>query len=335
MENHTSNIPLTAAEISSLWNSYQSETMTICGLRYFLQNVECEQTEALLTFALEKSQKNKEILQQFFRGEGYPVPQGFTDKDVNLDAPRLFSDKLYIYYLLHMSMIKLTMNNFSLVVSSTSDVINYYNDNVNHLQELHIKAKELAKEKGIYIRDPHLPKPDQIDFVKKQSFMAGWFGDRRPLLGQEITSLVYNSKRNALGQALITAFSQVAKSKEVRKYFERGRDISGKQVEVFKSILSKEYISDSAFLLTSEVTDSTTAPFSEKCMMFIVTLLSASGIGQYGTAMSTSSRHDLGAQYTRLIAEIANYADDGADIMINHGWMEQPPMAADRKELAK
>lgn len=335
MENHTQNIPLTASEISALWNSYQSETMTICGLRYFLQNVECEKTQSLLNFSLDYSLKNKEVLEQFFRAEGYPIPKGFTEKDVNLDAPRLFSDKLYIYYLLHMSMIKLTMCSYSLVTSSMSDVIHFYNDNINHLQDLHIKTKDLAKEKGIFIKDPHLPKPGQIDFVKKQSFMAGWFGDRRPLLGQEIANLVYNAKRNALGQALITAFSQVAESKEVRKYFARGREISGKQFEVFSSILNQEYITDASLLLTSEVTDSTTAPFSDKYMMFIVSLLSASGIGQYGVSMSTSSRHDLGVQYTRLVAEIAHYAEDGASIMIDHGWMEQPPMAADRKDLAK
>ncbi|GAA0598949.1 hypothetical protein GCM10009001_13980 [Virgibacillus siamensis] len=335
MENHTNNVPLTAAEISSFWNSYQSATMTICGLRYFLQHVRCEQTEALLNFALGQSMKNKELLEQFFHAEGHPVPQGFTEKDIDLNAPRLFSDKLYIYYLLHMSTIKLTTCNLAMVMSSRQDIINFYNDNIDHLQELHFSSKKLAKEKGIFIPGPHIPQPDQIDFVKKQSFMAGWFGERRPLLGQEIASLVYNAKRNALGQALITGFSQVAKSKEVRKYFERGRDISGKQMEVFASILNKEYITDSSLMLTSEVTDSTTAPFSDKCMMFIVTLLSASGIGQYGTSMSTTSRHDLSVQYTRLIAEIAHYADDGADIMINHGWMEQPPMSADRKDLAE
>jgi hypothetical protein len=39
--------------------------------------------------------------------------------------------------------------------------------------------------------------------------------------------------------------------------------------------------------------------------------------------------------YTRLIGELLNFSDDGANIMINHGWMEQPPEAADRKKLAK
>jgi len=77
------------------------------------------------------------------------------------------------------------------------------------------------------------------------------------------------------------------------------------------------------------------SPFSDKLMMNFITTLIASGIGQYGTAISASPRHDLGAQYTRLIAEISRYSNDGAKIMVEKAWIEQPPMAVDRKDLAK
>jgi hypothetical protein len=184
--------------------------------------------------------------------------------------------------------------------------------------ELHNRAKELSKEKGIFYRAPLLPKPDQIKFVKKQNFLAGWFGDRRPLLGVEIANIVYNAKRNALGQAIITGFSQVAKSKEVRQYFERGREIAGKHLEIFSSILHENYLSQGTLNLTSEVTNSKVAPFSDKLMMYHISALIGSGIGQYGMAMASSPRHDLGIHYARLSTELAHYADDGANIMINN-----------------
>ncbi|WP_445661507.1 DUF3231 family protein [Bacillus sp. FSL K6-3431] len=63
-----------------------------------------------------------------------------------------------------------------------------------------------------------MPTPEQVDFVKKQPFLNGWLGDRRPLLGIEIANLVYKAERNTLGEALITGFSQVVKSKEVRQF---------------------------------------------------------------------------------------------------------------------
>ena len=34
-----------------------------------------------------------------------------------------------------------------------------------------------------------------------------------------------------------------------------------------------------------------------------------------------------------MIPEIALYAEDGANIMIKHGWMEEPPQADNRDKL--
>jgi hypothetical protein len=35
-----------------------------------------------------------------------------------------------------------------------------------------------------------------------------------------------------------------------------------------------------------------------------------------------------------LMAEVTQYAEDGAAIVIENGWMEIPPRAAERRELA-
>lgn len=39
--------------------------------------------------------------------------------------------------------------------------------------------------------------------------------------------------------------------------------------------------------------------------------------------------------YERLSLEIAQYAKDGADIMIEHAWLEQLPSTQDKDELTK
>ncbi|GHI01500.1 hypothetical protein AM1BK_50420 [Neobacillus kokaensis] len=70
-------------------------------------------------------------------------------------------------------------------------------------------------------------------------------------------------------------------------------------------------------------------------MMFFTTSLIALSIGYYGTSMAMSPGRDLGLHYVRLSAEIAEYAEDGANIMIKNGWLEQPPMAPDRDDLVK
>jgi hypothetical protein len=326
---------LTASEVSLLWTSYQNDSMAVCGIEYFLTSVEDQAIRELLEFALAISKRHIAKVIEIFEQEKYPIPQGFTNEDVNLHAPRLFSDVIYLQYLGNMGKFGLTSYSVALATSSRDDIIDFYSTNMVETVELHNRGKRLLKEKGLYIRDSVLPTPEKIEFVKKQSFLTGWFGNRRPLLGVEIANLWYNSQRNALGQAIIQGFAQVAKNKEVRQYFERGREISGKHLEVFGSILHEDYLSEGMVLLTGEVTDSTEAPFSEKLMMYHVAALSASGIGQYGIAASTSPRHDLGLLYTRLAAEITHYSDDGANIMIKNRWMEQPPEAADRKKLSK
>jgi hypothetical protein len=36
-----------------------------------------------------------------------------------------------------------------------------------------------------------------------------------------------------------------------------------------------------------------------------------------------------------MLPEIALYAEDGANIMIKHGWLEEPPQMQDRNQLTK
>ncbi|WP_174615302.1 DUF3231 family protein [Virgibacillus ihumii] len=326
---------LTASEISNLWTSYQNDSMAICGIKYFLANIEDPDIRSVLEYALDISKQHVQHVTDVFQSENYPVPVGFTEHDVNVEAPRLFSDVMYLSYILSMGEFGLSSYGLALSLSSRNDIIDYYSDCLSETVKLHNWAKSMAKEKGIYVRAPQIPTPEQVDFVKDTSFLSGGlFGDPRPLLGVEIGSLIYNAKRNALGQALITGFSQVAKNKNVRQYMERGREISGKHVEIFNSLLHKNYLSG-VTPLTPEVTDSTVSPFSDKLMMYHISALVSSGMGQYGISMSTSPRRDLGVDYARLMAEIAQYTNDGAKMMIHYGWMEQPPEAADRQELAK
>src|SRR5690625_1590323 len=215
MDNHD-HIELTAAEISTLWTAYQSDTMAVCRLKHFLVHVEDEDIKELLEEILSTVNVHIERLTDFFHKEDYPVPLGFTEQDVNLSAPRLFSDKLYLEYAINMSVMSMATYSIGTAVVAREDVSDFFAENLVTSKDLHRKAQKLSLEKGTYLRAPVIPKPKQVDFVKKQSFLAGWFADRRPLIGTEITNLVFNAKRNAVGQADITGVSEVAKSKEIR-----------------------------------------------------------------------------------------------------------------------
>lgn len=327
-------INLTAAEISSLWVSYQNDTLNICAISFFLTHVEDPQIREILEESLNVAKDNKAKADHFFRQIDHPVPRGFTDEDVNFEAPRLFTDKIYLHYILNITNLNITADTTAITLAARSDLIDFYTKKLELELSLHNKALDLAKQQGTYIRTSIIPNLNKVEFVQKDKFLTGWFGDRRPLLGIEIANLEYAALRNALGQAGIIGFSQVAESKEVRQYFEKGRDIARKHNDIFNDILSEDYL-PGARAMTAEVTDSTVAPFSDKLMMNVVTTLIATGIAQYGAAMSVSLRHDLSLTYTRLMAEIAKYSNEGANILLKNGWMEQPPIAADREKLPK
>jgi hypothetical protein len=68
-------------------------------------------------------------------------------------------------------------------------------------------------------------------------------------------------------------------------------------------------------------------------MLFHILAMNASGIANYATAMAASPRRDIGLKYAAFIPEISLYAKDGLNLMIKHGWMEEPPQADDRDRL--
>ncbi|MBY0154274.1 DUF3231 family protein [Cytobacillus firmus] len=70
-------------------------------------------------------------------------------------------------------------------------------------------------------------------------------------------------------------------------------------------------------------------------MLYQTSMMSAVGMGNYGTALSASPRRDIAADYVRLQGEIGLYGEDGLNLQIKHAWLERPPHAADRDQLMK
>jgi len=196
------------------------------------------------------------------------------------------------------------------------------------------RVVEVLLSKGLYVRPPYIAIPQNVDFVTNQNFLGGLLGKNRPLLATEILNLFANMRANVVGHTLAMGFGQVAQSKEVSKYMFRGKAIASKHIAIFSEILRKEDIPASTNW-DSGVTTSTNSPFSDKLMMFHMTLMMASSIASYGAAISLSMRSDLAVSYIRLIAETLDTADEGANIMIDNGWMEQPPQAINHEALAR
>ncbi|MFE4522394.1 DUF3231 family protein [Cytobacillus firmus] len=332
--NDSQNNALTAAEIAQLWTGYLNSSMCHCIFSYFSNTVEDQKLQSMLQEGLQLTEKHIQKLTSFFKNEGLSVPYGFKVKeDVHLTAPKLFSENFSLHFIYNMAMFAVNFYALSKTLSVRSDIVEYFNTCLLEVNEYETKLKQMLVDKGLYMRSPHVIPVKETSFVESKKFMGGLFGDKRPLNVIEITNIYINLKRNALGKTIMVGFSQVAQSKEVGQFMTRGGDIAAKHTKVFSELLEESYLPVS-MSWDMEVTDSTSPPFSEKLMMFMTTSLIALSAGIYATSAASSARKDISLNFIRLSAEIANYAEDGANILIKNGWFEEPPHPADHDELA-
>lgn len=327
-------IGLTSAEIAQLWGSYMNDSASICQLAYFLEKVEDEEIRPLIEHALELAKSHISTLTEIMNKDKFPIPYAFkVEEDVNVNAPRLFSDTYVLHYLQQMGQIGMNAYSLGVSLSVRADVYSYFTECIKEGTELLRQANEILLSKGLYVRPPYIHILENVDFVKKQNFLSGYF-NKRPLTALEITNLFANHQRNALGVATLIGFSQVAKSKEVKQFFERGRDIALKHCEEFAKKLKEDYLPVPT-TWNSEVSDSIVFTFSDKLMMFYTSALTGLSIGYYGASVSGSPRRDLGTMYAGLSRDVLLFAEDGANMMIKNGWLEEPPRTLDREELVK
>jgi hypothetical protein len=147
--------------------------MIICIMKHFLEKVEDSEIKPIIEYALSLSQKHVQMISDIFQHENHPIPIGFNGEDVTANVPRLFSYTFMVMYLEHMGIIGMAAS-------------------------------------GIAVGPPYIPTRNKVDVVKKQSFLTGFFGERRPPHVIEISHLFANVLTNSFGKALITGFGQVA-----------------------------------------------------------------------------------------------------------------------------
>lgn len=323
---------LTSAEIGSLWNAYISESFVHHVFVYFLKHMEDPIIKPTLINLVDATKDFLYLLESVFIKEGIPVPRGITSEDINLNAPRLFSDSFLVPLLKSMAKVSLQFFSLSYIDSTRKDMREFFRDGLDRLVMHNQQAAELMQVKGTPVPAPYIPIPKKVDFVKKQNFLAGFIVDKRPLSVLEINNIFFNAQSNALGKALLLGYSQVAKSREIKQFTTRLKNLSNKYYEDLTKILLYENITVPPNF-DGEVLDSTESPFSDRMILYHSNFMLSLGLQSYGTSMSMSPRHDLAAMYAKMIAEVGVFANEGAKLMIKNKWMEQPPLTPDRDAL--
>ncbi|WP_163538346.1 DUF3231 family protein [Gracilibacillus sp. YIM 98692] len=324
---------LTSAEMGKLWVTYNGNTMAKCVLSYYLRHVEDADIQEVLEYALGLSKTYIDEITEIFNQANFPIPIGLTNEDVNLDAPRLFKDEFYLYYLQYVGKAGMSIYSAAIPLVTRKDIRDFYVKALSETVKLITYTNDILKSKGMLTNAPAIPNPKQVDFVNKQSFLNGYLGDVRSLHGLEIAHLFGNINNDITSKALIIGFSQVAQHKKVRNFLERGKKINKKHIEMFSRKLNEEHL-PSPSLVDHLVTSSIIPPFSDKLMILHKLDMFSMKIREYANGSSLNGRKDIGALYGRCLMDVSLYVEDGANIMIEHGWMEQPPTAVDRDKLS-
>lgn len=332
MDSHS--IKLTTSEISGLWTTYIQNSAVICVFKYFLTYIQDSEIKQVVDEALKLSQSHLKQIEDIFMEGNIPVPMGFSDKDVDLAAPPLYTELYTLSFVYRFGQINL--HHFGLTASKVArdDVAAFFFTGLDSVTKLYKMSLELMLAKGIYDRPPKITYPEKAEIIQEQSYLGKWFGKQRALNVMELGEIFFVIERNYIGLLLLYGFIQVVKDKEVKQYLIRGKELSEKQINIFNELLRKEDLLEIS-PVTMEVTNSTTAPFSDKLIMFLITATTATSVPLLAYAMSVTNRKDVTAHYPGIIAEIMLFGEDGINIMINRGWVEQPPLAFNRKAFMK
>ncbi|MED1203523.1 DUF3231 family protein [Heyndrickxia acidicola] len=323
-------IPLTSSEVASLWMQFITDSLDVCIKKHVLATVKDNDIRSIYNQAMRSSENHLEKIRFFFEAEQYPIPIGFTDEDVDTSAPPLYDDVFWLHYLYTMSIYGMDGYSLAIAAATRGDILQYYQECIKDSLNFLNQSLHLMLEKGIFVRPASLHPSDSAEYIKKQHFLAGWVGEKRPLNAIEMSNLTVNLQKSSLSKALVMGFSQVSKNQKVKDYFGRLIKVADSHCQLFYSVLSESDI-PSPPSMEDKIIPSNQSPFSDKLKMFHTCQLINAAIAYYGTALSVSMRRDLGAHYTASIAKLLILAEDGMNLMIDHEWMEQPPQAVNRK----
>ncbi|WEG18954.1 DUF3231 family protein [Alkalihalophilus pseudofirmus] len=327
-------LKLTSAEIGTLWAEYVNGTAVDIVNKYMLSIIEDEKIRTIFEDAISTFEKQKNQIATFIKNEGFPVPIGFTDSDLNKGTKRLFSDIFCLHYLHVMTLHGLLGHITSLSASVRKDLRIFYDSCDNDGKRMYHQTIELLLEKGHFQRDPYFYPEATPEFISGRKFLDGYFGDKRPLAATEIISLSFNLKKKVLEKTLSIAFSQVAQSKEVRKFLESSQKTSDNQIQALSTILKKDNL-PVPMSWETEVTTSQDSPFSDKLMLFHIGFLLQTAQAYHGTGLASAMRTDLAVTYEKVILKNLIVTKEWFNLMTQYKWLEEPPLSPNRKNLAK
>jgi len=230
----------------------------------------------ILQRALDVSSQRVKTMKDIFNSFNHPIPDGYSENDIDTKAKQLFSESFTLLYTRLMHRIVLQDYNDALTISSRSDFRNYFHECINTSLEIHQKATELLLAKGLLVKYPNIPIPDRVDYVHDKGYFGSvlssaiGLGQKRPLNALEISNIFSMMETKLLLRTLDLGYSQVVKSEKVRNYLSKAKQIADKQLKVLGAFLSDESLTQPT-INEILVTESKESPLSDKLILCHIT----------------------------------------------------------------
>ncbi|WLR55183.1 DUF3231 family protein [Mesobacillus subterraneus] len=325
------NVELTSTEISNIWSSYLKSSMELRFFQYFYATSEDSEVKNTVGKLVEFSQKSLNDLKAIFIKENMTVPLGFTEKDVRLEADKVFSDTFILYICHDITMLSLSTYPSAFPDCTRKDVRDYFQNAIEFTLRIQNEITDLMLSLGVFLKSPQVAMDHTVDLVGNMDYLNGLFGGSRSVNAAEIANLSRVIHRARFSKMVLVTFSKLASHKEVKQHFSKGRDALEKVLESLGDVFEKENIpySASGDYNTFDVKYS---PFSDKLMLFFVnTCLGMFCFIMINQALTSSLRTDIVTKFTMISTQMKKFYGKGLLLSITEKWLEQPPQAFDRK----
>lgn len=325
-------ISLTSSELGYLWTGYSINEMSKWYLTLFREQAQDEKVKDLYTYALKNANKILKERSELLGAEGYPIPIGFSETDIDVGSPTLFSDRFLLHYLHNGSRLGLEFHSRSLASATRVDVRNYHSNCLTAAIQLNEKVMDTLLEKGVYWRTPTLPAPTYPEYIQKTDYLNGWQGDKRPLNSMELANHYQNMDLLMIIETLCTGFAQTSDTDEVAELFLKGAKSAKKQYHALGELLEKDELPMPPSF-SAEITDSKQRVLSDRIMVTHVAGLLGSLLSQYGFSLGTIMKHDLVKTYSTQIVKAGAFSEKVTRFLIEKEWLEKVPGAISHKNL--
>ncbi|AST93874.1 MULTISPECIES: DUF3231 family protein [Sutcliffiella] len=317
---------MTSSEIGVLWATYQQKTMILRMMEYFIEKADDEEAKKIMTDLSQEVSPYVSKITTLFQEEGIAVPVGFTSEDVNKDVPKLFDNGFDIMFIRLVKQISMGMHTLNLTMTYRSDITQLFRELTNTTQKYYDICTQYLLKKGLLPRSPYVTTAPSVQFVKDTNYLSGLnpFKEKRPLNTVEIGHLYHAIESNGIGMQMIFGFAQSATNRDIGKFFQKGGELAKSIVTDLSKIMVENDLQVPA-THGGNITTSTIPPFSDKIMMYCISLFCSFSLGGNSLGTSFSLRNDLPPKLSLFMKDIFEYAHEGAKLMIKYEWMEEPP----------